>query len=381
MRKTTILITVLVLTGSNAAICQNTENKKELEKVSREIREKQESQYKLFEEEKNVLFQMQKFDKKLEELKGNLESYDKKLGQYRKDVSYSKEQLKNETAKLKKVEEDLKIRLRELYKEGSFKNLKLLLAAADYEEFSKKYEILVAIARKDVELKSSIYKRKGEISGKKNEFERRIDRVEYYKNWAAKNEESIKSEKGKKNEVLKDIKDKKAVYEQAVAELKLQSGKLEEMIKEYDSKFKKVELSGQENDISASKGKLEKPALGKVVSYFGKFKHPKFNVYVHNNGIEISAKLNDPVASIYSGVVLFADWFKGYGKTVLIDHGDNVVCVYGHLSEISVNFGQKVEKGSRIGSVGDTGSLDMPSLYFEVRKNGSPENPLEWLKK
>jgi len=52
-----------------------------------------------------------------------------------------------------------------------------------------------------------------------------------------------------------------------------------------------------------------------------------------------------------------------------------------YLSEINVNFGQKIEKGSRIGSVGDTGSLDMPSLYFEIRKSGNPENPIEWLKK
>ena len=114
---------------------------------------------------------------------------------------------------------------------------------------------------------------------------------------------------------------------------------------------------------------------------FGKYKHPKFNVYIFNNGVELAANPDQEVLSVFEGVVLFADWFKGYGKTVLIDCGNGVITVYGHFAEIKVNIGQKVAGRQVLGKAGESGPLDTPTVYFELRKDGKPENPAEWCKK
>ncbi len=378
----TAFFIVSFLALSLPLFCQSSEeNKKELEKVSKQIQDKIEQQYKLFEEEKSVLYQVQKFDQKLDELKKRVDNCNKKLEQYEQDIGYSKEQIGSESKRLNKVEQDLSDRMRQLYKEGSFKSLKTLMSAVSYEDFMKKYDLLVTIAKKDVELKQNILKKKKELSGKKSDFEKKYVKYESYRKTAAEKSVELTEQKKEKSGLLGGIKDQRALYEQAIAELKQQSGKLENIIKQYDADSRKIEIPRSEGDINKVKGKLQQPSEGKVTSFFGKYKHPKFNVYVFNNGVEITSKLNDPVHPVYSGVVIFADWFKGYGKTVLVDHGNNVVGIYGHLSEISVNFGQKVAAADMLGKVGDTGSSETPTLYFEIRKEGKPQNPLEWLAK
>jgi len=77
--------------------------------------------------------------------------------------------------------------------------------------------------------------------------------------------------------------------------------------------------------------------------------------------------------------VRFADWFRGYGKLVILDHGDDYFSVSGHLAEILVGVGDRVSEGQPIGSVGETGSLSGPSLYFEIRRGAEPLDPAEWL--
>ena len=116
------------------------------------------------------------------------------------------------------------------------------------------------------------------------------------------------------------------------------------------------------------------------MSNFGWQKHSKFNISVLNKGIEISSSIGQSVDAVSTGVAIYADWFKGYGKMIILDHGANFYTIYGHLSEITISVGERVEIGKNIGLAGDTGSLYGASLYFEIRKQGIPLNPLEWLK-
>ncbi len=304
-----------------------------------------------------------------------------KSDQYEKEIGYSKDQIGTESAKLSQVENDLSERMRQLYKEGSFKSLKTLLSAVSFEDFMTKYDILVAIAKKDVELKNTILKKKKDLSTKKTAFERKYAKYESYRKTAEEKSSELTEQKKEKSGLLNGIKAEQALFEQVIAELKQQSGKLELMIKQYAEGARKIEIPQSEGDINKFKGKLPQPSAGKISSFFGKYKHPKFNVYVFNNGVEIAAKLNDAVHPVYSGIVIFADRFKGYGKTVLVDHGNNVVGIYGRLSDISVSFGQKVTTSDMIGKVGDTGLSETPGLYFEIRKDGKPQNPADWFAK
>jgi septal ring factor EnvC (AmiA/AmiB activator) len=83
---------------------------------------------------------------------------------------------------------------------------------------------------------------------------------------------------------------------------------------------------------------------------------------------------------VYAGHVVFTGWFKGYGNLIILDHGGDYYTLYAHVAEILVKEGDDVRQGQRIGTVGDTGSLAGPRLYFEVRHGGKPQDPSDWLR-
>ena len=102
---------------------------------------------------------------------------------------------------------------------------------------------------------------------------------------------------------------------------------------------------------------------------------------IFQKGIEISATQGQEIRAIYEGTILYADWFKGYGNIVIIDHGDSYYSLSAHVAKIFKGVGDRVEAGEVIALAGDTGSLKGTCLYFELRHHGQPLNPLHWLRK
>jgi septal ring factor EnvC (AmiA/AmiB activator) len=131
----------------------------------------------------------------------------------------------------------------------------------------------------------------------------------------------------------------------------------------------------------ALKGRLPWPVNGKVLVPFGKYKDPQFNIPVFKNGIEIKAKKGAIARAIAGGKVVFANWFKGYGQLLIISHGGGYHSLYGNLSEIFHKTGDIIKRGTAIGKIGESGLLNVPTLYFEIRHKGKPLDPLQWLRK
>jgi len=131
-------------------------------------------------------------------------------------------------------------------------------------------------------------------------------------------------------------------------------------------------------DFGKEKGKLEWPLKGSILLKFGKNKSND-SVVLTSKGIVVKASEDQEVKVVFGGKVVFADWFKGYGKLIIVDHGNSYYTLYGHLHTIQA--GDRVHMGDVIGLAGSTGSFYGTSLYFELRKKGKEENPLIWLKK
>jgi septal ring factor EnvC (AmiA/AmiB activator) len=108
------------------------------------------------------------------------------------------------------------------------------------------------------------------------------------------------------------------------------------------------------------------PLKGKVITAFGKVWDTTTKNWVYNKGVGIEAEYGKEVKSASAGIVSYSGWIPGYGKVLIVKHDEGFFSVYGHLSKILLNKGVKVGKGVIIGYVGDTGSVDMPSLYFEL---------------
>jgi septal ring factor EnvC (AmiA/AmiB activator) len=128
------------------------------------------------------------------------------------------------------------------------------------------------------------------------------------------------------------------------------------------------------------KGDLDWPASGKVVGSFGRQVDLRFHTSVVSNGVRIAAAAATPVTAIHEGTVAYAEPFPGFGTLVIIDHGAVAFSLYGYLADVDVTPGTHVSRGQPVGSVGT--ALDgTAALYFELRIDGKPVDPLQWLKR
>ncbi len=121
------------------------------------------------------------------------------------------------------------------------------------------------------------------------------------------------------------------------------------------------------------------PSLGRISSPFGWRIHPILRRRRFHSGLDFAASQGSPIRAADSGTVIFSGWYGGYGKTVIINHGKGISTLYGHSSNLHVSEGQTVKRGQAIAAVGSTGLSTGPHLHFEVRKNGTPVNPANYL--
>jgi septal ring factor EnvC (AmiA/AmiB activator) len=125
------------------------------------------------------------------------------------------------------------------------------------------------------------------------------------------------------------------------------------------------------------RGELAWPVKGNVKRVFGRQRQLS---ELRWQGVLIEAPVGRHVRAISSGRIAFADWLRGFGNIIIIDHGNSYLSLYGHNESLFMSAGEWVEAGEIISSVGSSGGQNKPSLYFEIRKKGSPQNPTKWCK-
>jgi murein DD-endopeptidase MepM/ murein hydrolase activator NlpD len=205
----------------------------------------------------------------------------------------------------------------------------------------------------------------------------------------AKNEQAeVDREAAKRRVLLAKVRDERAYHERMVGELTEASKRLEAFVRELQAKQRRLAKvppptaprEAPRTGFGALRGRLPWPTEGRIVSAFGAQVHPRFGTRTFRNGVDIEAAVGTDVASVYAGHVVYTGWFKGYGNLIILDHGADYYTLYAHVAEILVKEGDDVRQGQRIGTVGDTGSLAGPRLYFEVRHQGKPQDPSDWLR-
>lgn len=167
------------------------------------------------------------------------------------------------------------------------------------------------------------------------------------------------------------LKDKKTRLEAAREDER----RLTDLIQQLGKTSKPVPERPAGGLFADQKGQLQWPADGQIVAKFGQRRNREG---LRWNGVTIEAAAGAPVLALYTGKVVFADWLRGFGLLVILDHGNGYMSLYGHNQSLYKAVGDEVVQGEEIASVGMSGGLVKPALYFEIRHNGRPENPQGW---
>ncbi|MEM6733752.1 MAG: peptidoglycan DD-metalloendopeptidase family protein [Myxococcota bacterium] len=129
-----------------------------------------------------------------------------------------------------------------------------------------------------------------------------------------------------------------------------------------------------------NRGRLPWPTTGPITARFGQELEREFGTVVKHGGLDFAARAGTRVQTVAPGSVVFADWMRGFGQLVIVDHGQSYHSLYAHLGNVNVQVGDRLDMRDPIGTVGDTGSLRGTLLYFEIRQNGLGVDPGEWLR-
>ncbi len=267
----------------------------------------------------------------------------------------------------------LRARARALYKLGELSYLRLLLSVERPSDFLRGYRFVTALAQRDKEIVAAFAADLRALRATRAELEQRAREAQAQRAELLRRQKELLADQRRKTELLTRIVERKETHAAYVAELQQAEGQLERLVQGLDAGAVSV-------PVAAFRGLLPWPAAGGVRVPFGPRKHPRFDTYTVQNGIEIAAAAGAPVVAVHEGSVVWVERFRGYGLMVIVDHGAKHHSLYARLAEARVSVGQRVSSGQVLGSVGDDG-LEGPGLYFEMRFQGKAEDPAEWLER
>ena len=212
---------------------------------------------------------------------------------------------------------------------------------------------------------AKLAKLKSDIEAQKRYLANSINQINFQKR-------SIQQEINQNQSMINKLKTNRIAYERSERELERQSASLQSMLSAY-----------RNSTVVASKTGFMKPIGGPITSPFGTRIHPIFKSRSFHSGVDIGGPNYGSIKASNSGKVIYTGWYGGYGKVVIIDHGliggRPTTTLYAHMSSIKVNNGQNVSKGQVIGLEGTTGYSTGPHCHFEVRINGKPNNPMNYI--
>lgn len=349
-------------------------NKKNIVDLKKQIKRKKSDLKKAEKEERSILSVLNEIDKKIDKKNRELEVYKYNLKRTKKKIEKINKKIQNKEKEMQERKSLLVKRLQAIHRYAQVGLLGCLLSAESMGELFQRYSMLKYIVEYDKKLILKNRSAIKEIKKEKDELNQYSSRVEYYHGEVLKQQGGLKLKEREREKLLRSVRVDKDVQKALLRDLEKAEQDLKKKIFERKKRYK------NKTPVPSYKGKLLWPVKGKVIVGFGEQKHSQLGASIQNKGIDIKSSFEENVYAVTSGKILYADWFQGYGKLILIDHGDEYCTIYAHLAEIFVKKGDIISAGHKIASVGDTCSIHGPELYFEIRHKGKPLNPLEWLR-
>ena len=260
-----------------------------------------------------------------------------------------------------------------LYRLGPTPQLKLLLNQSDPAELDRmqaylnrltqaRQQRLTDIARLDTALVDT----EQALAERQTRLDALADELEAQSALLARRTEERRS-------VVTTLDDRYESEADRLADLSQSREQAEQQLRAIQAELARLAEPTPTTNITRTQGDLPWPVQGSITASFQRRNG------VHYNGIVIQASEGTAVTAVHSGRVVFADWMRGFGNLLIIDHGDQIMTLYAHLQQFSARPGQQVSRGDEIGRVGSSGGQASPSLYFEVRHSGEPINPQRWI--
>ncbi len=274
--------------------------------------------------------------------------------------------------------------LRAMYVNGSANAAEVLLRTSNLREALTRFKYLGMLARNNERLFLEVRQQEIYLASTQAELTESLSAISATTSETQEERRRLTENRQARRTTLDRVRDERSEHQKMIEDLASTESKLQGLLSQLQARHEALLSQGtgqvfRDVDFSQLRGRMPWPVLGRVISTFGPQKHAKYATVTFNSGIDIAARVGESVRAVAAGRVEYVSWLDGYGRTVIVNHGEGFYTVYAHLSEVLVIEKQGVDPGHLLARVGDTGSLDGPKLHFEVRDKAEAVDPLRWL--
>ncbi len=339
--------------------------------------------------ETSVLAELEQVEQRLADKHKEITRLDTRIGRTLGEVTGLRGEIQQLQKQRAGQEVTLSRRLRAMYKvHAQGGALPLLLSGDDPVARAVAVRHLTSLAALDARLIQEYRGTSGRLDDRRRREEARQRELADLKSDAQREQIEADRDAAKRRVLLARVRDERTYHERMVGELTEATRRLEAFISDLQARQRRLARVPPPRGVvvppgagfGTLRGRLPWPTEGRIIAAFGAQVHPRFGTRTFRNGVDIEANEGKDVAAVFGGHVVYTGWFKGYGNLIILDHDNEYYTLYAHMADIGVKEGDDVRQGQRIGTVGDTGSLDGPRLYFEVRYQGKPQDPEQWLR-
>lgn len=330
--------------------------------------------YELKQKENVEVKKLYQSQNQLEATKNDIAGYQERLDKSQNNLRSLHSRILSLTIEQQKTARLAGERLKQVYKGERISILHLIFAANSINTFLDRIYYQKRLAVYDKQVLNELRAKTRSLMSTRYSIENEKYNILSTMNAMNEKKKLISSSINTSQYLINKLRSNRSTYESAERELARQSASLESRLRS------NLARSNYKGHVTAG---FMKPVMGVLTSPFGWRKHPIFGSRSFHTGVDLAAAYRTPVKASNSGTVVYSGWYGGYGKVVIVNHGQykgkGTSTLYAHLSATAVSVGGNVKKGQVIGYEGTTGYSTGPHLHFEVRLNGKPTNPLNYI--
>ena len=306
------------------------------------------------------------------------------------DIAHTESQIVKSEVELDTLRVRYGRRLTKMYKKGQLSNLEKILSSTSWRQAIYRTKYLKIISDLDQKTHNTIRSLLIEIGKQKLNLEAALRKKRRLKKDREVTLISLRSKKRKEQRELIKIRQSQKELKTYLTEKQAGVKQLEKIIAniqddiarvEREARIRKQQQALQSKEFPKLKGQLAWPAEGRVITKFGRQWNPKLKTTTENPGVDIKGKPGSEIRTVLGGIVTTITFIRGFGTTIIIDHGNGFYTVYGHVTNIQTNEDSQVRGGDVIAYMGDSGSINGSQLHFEIWGQGKKLDPEKWLNK
>ena len=335
--------------------------------------------------------------KRITNLDEELALVNKLIQSLKKEENSNRTKVNNLKGKIKIKEDELELlrgryeqRIRNTYLKGRVSDLEKVLSSTSWRQAVYRTQYLKIISSIEQTMTKEIEGILLTINKDKLKLESLLRQSISLKRDKQKQMTSLRKMRIRREKELNRIRQDKSALANYMQEKSAGVKQLESIIKkvledkarsEREERIRQQQQALKTKEFNLLKGQLPWPTEGRVILKFGKQWNPRLKTTTDNPGIDIKGQPGSPIRSTMSGVVTTITYIRGYGTTVIIDHGGGFYTVYSHVTNIQTQVDSEVRSGDVIAYMGDSGSVNGSKLHFEVWGKGQKLDPEKWLMK